>query len=138
MVRAITRVFINRCRDKERLHARDRGASRNPAHVRVLLDLLRNSEETVKKEDYRARCTCFLGRKLTNVYTRILLDCERTPTFPARLRISLSLSFFFSHRRSILLSVLLFISSLSLSQMLIYDRVINSRFYSSLCTSTKT
>lgn len=46
----------------------------------------RNSEETAKKEDYRPRCTCFLGRKLTNVYSRL-------PSTPPNLRVSPSLLF---------------------------------------------
>lgn len=97
----------------------------------------RNSEETVEKRRLPTPMYLF-PREEINERIRALATC------PARLRISaFSLSlflslFFFSHRRSILLSVLLSISSLSLSQILIYGRVINSRFYSSLCTTTKT
>lgn len=83
-----------------------------------------------EKRRSRPRCTC----SSEEINEHILA----IPTCPARLRFSLSLSLFVLHRRSILLPVLLSISSLSLSQILIYGRVINSRLYSSLCTTTET
>lgn len=77
----ITRVFINRCRDKKRLHARDRGASRNPAHV--LYERRRNESEKKK-----IRCIPVPRRKLTNIYSRF------QPAQHASVSLSLSLSFF--------------------------------------------